>query len=145
MRLLNSLDDGEASIDGIYRILGDLGAVPVARHVMAGVSGCRTSYRLPDGRLIYFKQIRRVRLPDTCARCAFNNDTDCQEGYYGVRLYRERGGGYLVGVCIQRMDLCMPIEEFASSALRGEIVRLRESDYAQLANEAGGTFEGGAE
>ncbi len=132
VRLLNSLDDGQGSIDAIHAILGDLDAVPVSRHITAGASGHRTAYRLPSGRIVYFKQIRPVRLPATCARCRFNNDTDCQEGYYGVRLYRDRAGGYQVGVCIQRMDLCVPVQEFIDSDLCREIITLRDAEYRQL-------------
>jgi cyclic pyranopterin phosphate synthase len=82
---------------------------------------------------VYVKQIRRVRLPDTCAGCRFNNNTDCEEGFYGVRLYRDRDGVFQVGVCIQRMDLCRPLEAFLASDLPGEIRRLRELDHSQLA------------
>lgn len=126
VRLLNSLDHGEASNRAIERILADRGAEPVAYHVTAGVSGARTEYRLPDGRTMFFKQIRPVRLPTTCAGCRFNNGTDCQEGFYGVRLYRDLVGRYWVGVCIQRMDLCRPVDEFLASDLLGEIRAMRE-------------------
>lgn len=88
VRLLNSLDEGQGSIDAIERVLADLQAVPFAHHLTACVSGSRTAFRLPNGRVIWFKQIRSVRLPETCSTCRFNNDTDCQEGFYGVRLYR---------------------------------------------------------
>lgn len=133
VRLLNSLDHGTVSIEAIERILTERGAVAEAHYITAGASGARTAYRLPDGRRVYFKQIRRLRLPETCAGCRFNNDTDCQEGFYGVRLYYDRTGRYQVGVCIQRMDLCLPIEDFLTSSLRGEILALREAEYAQLA------------
>jgi cyclic pyranopterin phosphate synthase len=129
VRLLNSLDDGQASIQAIHDILVERGAVPEARYLTAGVSGARTAYRLPDGRQVYFKEIRPVRLPDTCAGCRFNNGSDCHEGFYGVRLYRDFAGRYLVGVCIQRMDLCLPVEEFVASPLRREILRLRAQEY----------------
>jgi cyclic pyranopterin phosphate synthase len=87
---------------------------------------------MPDGRRVYFKQIRRVRLPRTCAGCRFNNDTDCEEGFYGVRLYRDRAGGYQVGVCLQRMDLARPLDDFLTSGLPEEIRRLRMADHARL-------------
>jgi cyclic pyranopterin phosphate synthase len=132
VRLLNSLNDGIESIKAIGRILDGLEAVPVAHHVTAGASGWRTSYRMPDARVVWFKQIRPVRLPQTCAGCRFNNGTDCQEGYYGVRLYRDRSGGFQVGVCIQRMDLCLPLEEFVGSDLSREIIALRDAEYLQL-------------
>ena len=125
VRLLNSLDHGRASIEAIERILADRGAVPVARHVTAGVSGARTAYRLPEGRTVFFKEIRPVRLPETCAGCRFNNGKDCQEGFYGTRLYVDRQGTYQVGVCIQRMDLCQPLEEFLAGSLPDEILELR--------------------
>ncbi|GLL07243.1 radical SAM protein [Dactylosporangium matsuzakiense] len=133
IRLLNSLDDGGESVSAIERILVDLGAVATEHHVTAGVSGSRTAFMLPSGRTIWFKQIRSVRLPDSCAGCRFNNDTDCQEGFYGVRLYRDAAGGYQVGVCIQRMDLCMRVEEFVQHDLCQEILTLREADYGELA------------
>jgi molybdenum cofactor biosynthesis enzyme MoaA len=133
VRLLNSLDDGAGSVAAIERILAELGAVPFAHHVVAGASGWRTAYRLPGGRVVWFKRIRPVRLPQTCAGCPLNNGHDCQEGYYGVRLYRDRAGGYQVGVCIQRMDLCRPLDEFLDSGLCQEIIALRESEYRPLA------------
>lgn len=139
VRLLNSLDHGTASVHAIHRILAERGAAAEARYLTAGVSGARTAYRLPDGRRIFFfKQIRRVRLPQTCAGCRFNNGTDCQEGFYGVRLYRDRAGRYQVGVCIQRMDLCLSVEEFLTSPLRTEIVALREAEYRRLAARQAG-------
>jgi hypothetical protein len=136
VRLLNSLDDGQASIQAIHDILLERGGVPVAHYVTAGASGARMAYRLPEGRLIFFKQIRSVRLPDTCAGCRFNNGSDCHEGFYGVRLYRDFQGRYLVGVCIQRMDLCLPVEEFVCSPLRREILRLRAEEYEALTTQA---------
>jgi molybdenum cofactor biosynthesis enzyme MoaA len=132
VRLLNSLDEGQRSIEAIERILAGLRAVPVAHHLTAGVSGSRTAFALPTGRIVWFKQIRRVRLPETCAGCRFNNDTDCQEGFYGVRLYKEKGGPFQVGVCIQRMDLCLPLDEFIASDLCREVVALRDLEYRQL-------------
>ncbi|OLB80017.1 MAG: molybdenum cofactor biosynthesis enzyme [Actinobacteria bacterium 13_2_20CM_2_71_6] len=135
VRLLNSLAEGQESIDAIERILADLSAVPIARYVTAGASGSRTAYRLPDGRVVMFKQIRPVRLPKTCAGCRFNNETDCEEGFYGVRLYRDSTGGYPVGVCIQRMDLCLPVEEFLGSDLCREILALRDTEYRQLTRQ----------
>lgn len=128
VRLLNSLDHGWASVAAIERILADSGGQPVAHYVTAGVSGARTEYELGDGRRVFFKKIRPVRLPTTCADCRFNNATDCQEGFYGTRLYRDRAGVYWVGVCIQRMDLCLPVDEFLVSPLVREIRDLRNNE-----------------
>jgi len=132
VRLLNSLADGQESINAIKRILDDLGATAIARYVTAGASGSRTAYQLPAGRTLMFKQIRPVRLPKTCTDCRFNNATDCQEGYYGVRLYRDAVGGFQVGVCIQRMDLCLPVEEFVRGDLCREVLALRDAEYREL-------------
>jgi cyclic pyranopterin phosphate synthase len=132
VRLLNSLDDGADSVVAIERILADVGATAFEHRVTAGVSGWRTAYRTPAGRELLFKKIRRVRLPETCRDCRFNNDTDCEEGFYGVRLYRDRRGGYQVGVCIQRMDLCMPVSEFTQGPLCQEVITLRDAEYGQL-------------
>ena len=132
VRLLNSLDHGVASIQAIEAILAERGAVAEAHYSTAGVSGARTAYRLPDGRRVLFKRIRPVRLPDTCAQCRFNNPTDCQEGFYGVRLYYDHAGRFQVGVCIQRMDLCLPLNEFLTSPLCAEITALRDAEYQRL-------------
>lgn len=141
VRLLNSLNDGDVSIDAIHKLLVDLKAIPIGISVTAGASGWRTAYRLPSGRVVYFKQIRPVRLPETCAGCRFNNGTDCEEGYYGLRLYRDREGRFQVGVCIQRMDLCLPVEEFVRSDLRDEILSLREVEFRKLATKYGAEGE----
>ena len=132
VRLLTSLEH-PSSVPAIRRILAEMGGEPVRWIVTAGASDMRLVYRLPSGRLVEFKHIRPVRLPDTCGGCRFNNGSDCQEGFYGVRLYPVRGGGYMVGVCLQRMDLCRPVGEFVSSGLCGEVVELREQLYRQLA------------
>ncbi|GAB3507189.1 radical SAM protein [Amycolatopsis cihanbeyliensis] len=132
VRLLNSLEHGTTSIEAIERILAKRGAVATTHYITAGVSGARVAYHLPDGRRVSFKQIRRVRLPETCTGCRFNNETDCHEGFYGVRLYYDRTGRYHVGVCIQRMDLSLSLDEFLTSSLRSEILDLRDSEYHRL-------------
>ncbi|MFD6949575.1 molybdenum cofactor biosynthesis enzyme [Nocardiopsis sp. TSRI0078] len=133
VRLLNSLDHGQVSIDAIHELLAQRGAVAEAHHLTAGASGARTAYRIDDGRRrIHVKWIRPVRLPTTCQGCRFNNDTDCQEGFYGMRLYRDRHGRYLVGVCLQRMDLCQPIEDFLNTPVKDEILRFRRTDRGRL-------------
>jgi cyclic pyranopterin phosphate synthase len=131
VRLLNSLGHGTSSNEAIRRILAERGAEPIAHYITAGVSGSRTAYRLPDGRTVYFKQIRSARLPETCASCRFNNPTDCQEGFYGVRLYYDTEKNFRVGVCIQRMDLTLPLSEFLRSGFREEVLTLREAEYEQ--------------
>ncbi len=57
--------------------------------------------------------------------CSLNNDQDCKEGYYGVRAYIDANSVYKVGVCIQRMDLTLDIDEFATSPVIDEINNLR--------------------
>ncbi|MGP4019598.1 hypothetical protein [Saccharopolyspora sp. 5N708] len=42
----------------------------------------------------------------------------------------------MVGVCIQRMDLCQPLNEFAYGDLATEVVRFREAEYKRLAPHA---------
>ncbi|MER7793017.1 radical SAM protein [Streptomyces sp. NPDC097640] len=132
LRVLSSLADGDNSLDAIDQLLSDLDAEPQEVHFIAGTSGFRISYRLPSGRVIKVKHIRPLRLPETCASCRFNNPTDCQEGYYGVRLYRDPKGTFQVGVCIQRMDLCLPMDQFLDSAVCGEISKMREQEFHDL-------------
>ncbi|WP_433700816.1 hypothetical protein [Nocardiopsis sp. CA-288880] len=133
VRLLNSLDHGQASIDAIHQVLFQRGALTEAHHLTAGVSVARTAYRIDGGRRrIHVRWIRPVPLPTTCQGCRFNNDTDCQEGFYGLRLYRDRYGRYLVGVCLQRMDLCHPIQDFFGAPVKDEILRFRQTDRDRL-------------
>lgn len=132
VRMLVSLEDDGTSLAAMQEVVDHLGAVPVRRVITAGASDQRVRYRLPDGRTLYAKSIRPVRLPETCADCRFNNPDDCQEGYYGVRMYRATDGPFMVGVCIQRMDLCMPLGEFVMSQRCGEVTSFREDETARL-------------
>lgn len=132
VRMLVSLEDGGASLDAMQNVVDHLGAVPVRRIITAGASDQRVRYRLPNGRTLYAKSIRPVRLPETCADCRFNNPDDCQEGYYGVRLYRAVGGPFMVGVCIQRMDLCLSLGEFVMSQRCREVAAFRDDEVARL-------------
>ncbi|MEU9228572.1 radical SAM protein [Streptomyces massasporeus] len=132
VRMLVSLEDGGASLAAMRNVVDHLGAVPVRRIITAGASDQRVRYRLPDGRTLYAKTIRPVRLPETCGDCRFNNPDDCQEGYYGVRLYRATNGPFMVGVCIQRMDLCVPLGEFVMSWRCREVATFRDDETARL-------------
>ncbi|MEU6661778.1 radical SAM protein [Streptomyces sp. NPDC046821] len=132
VRVLTSLADGDASLDAVDQLLKELDAKPEAVRLIAGTSGFRIAYRLPNGRPLFVKHIRPLRLPETCAGCRFNNSADCEEGYYGVRLYRDPHGTFHVGVCIQRMDLCLPVEEFVGSDVCAEIRKMREQDLHDL-------------
>ncbi|WP_326596614.1 hypothetical protein [Streptomyces sp. NBC_01803] len=132
VRVLSSLADGEESLDAIDTLLAELGAEPHEVHLIAGTSGFRASCRLPNGRVLMVKHISPLRLPETCTGCRFNNDTDCQEGYYGVRLQRDLTGTFHVGVCIQRMDLCLPVHEFVRSGLCEQIRKPRDQEFYDL-------------
>ncbi|WP_055557671.1 radical SAM protein [Streptomyces sp. NBRC 110028] len=132
VRMLVSLEDDGASLAAMQEVVDHLDAVPVRRIVTAGASDQRVRYRLPDGRTLYAKSIRPVRLPETCAECKFTRSDDCQEGYYGVRMYRATGGPFMVGVCIQRMDLCLPLGEFIMSQRCREVAAFRDDEAARL-------------
>ena len=109
----------------------------MCHRLVAGSSSARTDYRLPDGRRLAFKQIRPTRLPRTCEGCRWNNPIDCEEGFYGVRVYRDQAGTWQVGVCLQRMDLCRPLEAFTASDLSDEILALRSSEYREMIRRYG--------
>ena len=137
LRLLNSLEDGEQSYLAIYRILDRLNATPVSHNVTAGSSNSRTTYKLPDGQSIKFKKIRKVHLPETCGDCQFKQDNSCEEGFYGVRLYVDTDETYRAGVCIQRMDLTLPLDEFMNSDYPEEIAQLNQRDRRELETSIG--------
>lgn len=134
IRILNSLDDGVEAYNAIYELLNELGAVPVGVNITAGASGMSTDYVLPDGKEIGFKQIRQSYLDASCDGCSLK-DNGCDEGYYGMRMYPDRKGGYRMGVCIQRMDLTRPLDEFLAGDLPEAIVNNREEEYNRLQSE----------
>jgi GTP 3',8-cyclase len=43
----------------------------------------------------------------------------------------------MVGVCIQRMDLCRPVDEFVGSQVCAEIVELRENEDRRATQQTG--------
>lgn len=132
IRVLNSLDQGEESYAAVYELLAKLRARPIKTNLTAGASGMSTDYELPNGTEIGFKKIRKSYLP-TCNGCDLK-DNGCEEGYYGVRMYVDRDGDYRVGVCIQRMDLTVPISEFLAGSLPQEIRQHRIDEYERLSH-----------
>jgi cyclic pyranopterin phosphate synthase len=134
LRILNNLGAGDESITAIYNLLAKLGAVPEKKKVVAGSSTCSVYYRLPSGNVIGFKQIRQVRLEGVCNNCDIDNEGKCEEGYYGMRLYKDKANGeYKIGVCIQRMDdFTLEADNFFSSELPQEINKLRAKEYTSL-------------
>ena len=131
VRILPDLTNAHASAASIYKLLGILGARPVLATVEAGSSNARVKYELPGGRFVTFKQIRPTRI-EACNDCELNNPEDCKEGFYGTRLYVDTDGQYRVGVCLQRMDLTAPIDDFLSGPLSQQVVDLREREYTDF-------------
>ncbi|MFI9323026.1 hypothetical protein ACIGXI_25055 [Kitasatospora aureofaciens] len=131
------MQDGAESIAAISEVLARVGAEPVLRTFTAGTSDERTLYRALGSRAVYVKRLLPVRLPDTCASCRFNNDTDCEEGYYGVRLYLTDQGEYMVGVCIQRMDLCVPVADLLKSGIVEEVQAFKDTEVQRLTSQYG--------
>lgn len=141
IRVLHDLSNVEESAISIYSMLARISAHPVIAKIEAGSSSTKVEYELPDGRRIDFKQIRPVRLPE-CSACSLNNNTDCTEGFYGIRLYVDTDNVYKVGVCIQRMDLVMDLDEFVESDLCTDVLELRKREYEQLQQKyAGGNYQ----
>ncbi|WP_037973680.1 radical SAM protein [Streptomyces sp. NRRL WC-3742] len=137
VRMLTSIQDGAESTAAISAVLDRVGAEPVLRTFTAGTSDERTLYRALGSRAVYVKRLLPVRLPETCTSCRFNNDTDCQEGYYGIRLYLTDRGEYMVGVCIQRMDLCVPVAELPKSGIVEEVQAFKDAEVRRLTSQYG--------
>lgn len=131
IRILNSLDDGVEAYNAIYELLDDLEAAPISVNITAGASGMSIDYILPDGKEIGFKQIRKSYLDTSCNDCNLK-DNGCDEGFYGMRMYPDRDGGYRMGICIQRMDLTRPLDEFLASDLPEALVNNRQEEYNRL-------------
>jgi GTP 3',8-cyclase len=131
IRILNSLDEGVESYAAVYEFLAKLGAVPQQVNLTAGASGMSTDYLLPDGKEIGFKQIRHSYLEAVCGSCALRGN-GCEEGFYGVRMYMDQNQEYRLGVCIQRMDLTVPIDEFLAGNLPAAIRQHRIDESQKL-------------
>ncbi|MEO5691003.1 MAG: radical SAM protein [Candidatus Saccharimonadales bacterium] len=127
----------QESLTAIYRLLHGLGALPVARTIVAGSSIDNIDYTLPEGRIVTFKQTQPSRLSPACDNCVVDARGDCHEGYYGLRLYKaEQDQAYWVGVCLQRMDLSQPLDFFASKKGLAKAVKMfRKSEYLKLSKE----------
>jgi molybdenum cofactor biosynthesis enzyme MoaA len=135
IRLLNDLDS-RGSTEAIYQYLASQGATPRVRKLTAGSSNTRTLFDM-DGvdKPIQFKQIRKTRLPGTCDGCQF--DAECHEGFYGVRLYVDKVGQYLLGVCLRRMDYTIGISDFLKSGRPQAIKDYKTSDQEELVRAYG--------
>ncbi len=132
IRILPDLDKGDSSKIAIYDLLSRIGAKPVKREITAGSSNALVTFELGDGYKVGYKQIRIARLPDTCSTCSLNNPQDCKEGYYGIRLYIDDSGSYKVGICLQRMDLTVSVDEFVASDLPQEIMDYKKREYREM-------------
>jgi cyclic pyranopterin phosphate synthase len=132
IRIMRSLEIRQEATESIRKLFNEFGAELVTYSITAGVSDERFEYEFKDKRRIWYKKLRNIRLPETCKSCQFNNDTDCHEGFYGLRLYKDHKGDYQIGVCIQRMDLCKPVDEFLESSLAKEIIRFQENEFHRI-------------
>jgi cyclic pyranopterin phosphate synthase len=132
IRIMRSLEIRPEATEAIRELFNEFGANLVTHRITAGVSDERYEYEFKDKRRIWYETLRNTRLPETCKSCPFNNDTDCHEGFYGLRLYKDHKGNYQIGVCIQRMDLCKPVDEFLESNLAKEIVRFQKNEYYRI-------------
>jgi cyclic pyranopterin phosphate synthase len=132
IRIMRSLEIREEASQALKELFEQLGASLISYRVTAGVSDERYEYELLNKRRIWYKKLRNVRLPNTCIPCVFNNDRDCHEGFYGLRLYKDYQRNFQVGVCIQRMDLCQQIDEFLKSDRAIEIEKFKLIEYNRL-------------
>ena len=137
LRLLNSLDDGSESYAAIYEILSGLGAKPKYTELTSGSSKVSVRYDLPDDSIIAFKQIRSARFNHICNNCSVDREGRCEEGFYGLRLYVNETGEYLVGMCIQRMDLVMHLDEFLKSDLPDRLKAYRNDEKQHMIERFG--------
>jgi cyclic pyranopterin phosphate synthase len=132
LRLQADLDTQREGWTSIYSLLSELGAHPESANISAGTSDAKITYRTSEGRAIIFKRFMSARLPESCTDCRFNNDIDCKEGYYGVRLYISDTDEYKLGICLRRMDLTVPLPTFVEQGLADEISAFRDTHRQEL-------------
>lgn len=124
-RVMNELSSGYTSTKAIQQLLGDLGAVETKRKLIVGSSSFTSTYTLPDGKTIQFKQIRPLHLESMCTLCPLPK-TRCHEKFYGIRLERQRVESdwvFYVRLCLHRSstDTLLPYNLFTTSSQYGEL------------------------
>lgn len=121
------------SLAAIYKLLNDLGGVPLRRELVAGCSIDNYDYQLPSGREVTFKQARFSRLPSVCDGCDVDARGDCHEGYYGLRFYKDTINRFWIGACIQRMESSQTVEDFlAPDGIGAAVKSYRSKDFDDL-------------
>lgn len=117
LRFQPDLRDQRLGTRVIRTVLSALGGHALRRTYSSGSSNQLIEYSLDDydGREVGMKSFRHSRMPAICAGCPIDAAGDCDEGYYGPRLFKKSGeegiGKYIVGVCLQRMELAVPFDQ----------------------------------
>lgn len=125
---LSNIKESESAIE---ELLVRVGATPIERKIIAGVSDERITYEVKNGVKIVNKKIRRIILDNACSGCPYS-ETDCVEGFSGPRVYIDAENNYYIGFCIMRMERTAPYDSFFSSQLCDEILSLYYNDYNNL-------------
>lgn len=125
---LSNIKESESAIE---KLLVRIGATPIERKIIAGVSDERITYEAKSGVKIVNKKIRRIILDNACSGCPYS-ETDCVEGFSGPRVYIDAENNYYIGFCIMRMERTAPYDSFFSSQLCDEILSLYYNDYNNL-------------
>lgn len=125
---LSNIKESESAIE---ELLVRIGATPIERKIIAGVSDERITYEAKNGVKIVNKKIRRIILDNACSGCPYS-ETDCVEGFSGPRVYIDAENNYYIGFCIMRMERTAPYDSFFSSQLCDEILSLYYNDYNNL-------------
>lgn len=114
LRLQPELKQQQQGLALIRWLLARCRARAVRRIVHPGSSNESVEYWLNGDpkKPLWVKYFRHSRLSrdDACNNCAIDARGECDEGYYGPKLYRT-DDGYMIGTCILRMELNRPFRE----------------------------------
>ncbi len=141
LRFQSDLRDQESGGRAVRTVMVALGAKAVERSYSLGSSNQMIKYVVDDydGRVVGLKSFRRSRMASICDGCPIDAAGKCEEGYYGPRLFREKGvngiGGFVVGVCLQRMELAQRFDVLRDEYEAARFPRppLKRANYQSLA------------
>lgn len=105
MRILDDLNQKENAKQAIDELI--LTTWSRLKEVIAtpGTSSKRLIYELPNQWLFTIKQIAEIYLAGICEGCSHFQSNSCQEGFYSIRMQKNRkDGDYSIVLCIQNKN-----------------------------------------
>jgi cyclic pyranopterin phosphate synthase len=121
-RIMNSLEEGDASVRAIQDICNTLGAQPLHLEIIQGSSSYSVVMQTPNLANFRVKLIRPFRMTSMCKGCPVDRAGGCTEYAYGPRV-EATSGGIMIRSCLHRtgQPFVLPAVAYFSSSLCAEL------------------------